>query len=265
MTRIEMPHEPLSDYERAVCYYTLPRISNTVTVGLIVVYAICVLEALGAVVYGLMWDNNDVAVVGSWALGGIVVFGVVAFMVRAIVAEVRQRRALAIAKNIPDAVSSIQDIPDPFGDHILLRHPLHQRGDLFPCTDNAGKLVYFVESAPESAWWKVKDPQDKEVLRVHVRGGAGSFSLGEGIPSRLSVLVGSEEVAQIHRKFSFTTSAIEVECNKPERKAYTIRNEGVYRDKRLVGRIYYLRKSLYLDIEEKELNDALLGLFVVMT
>jgi hypothetical protein len=39
----------------------------------------------------------------------------------------------------------------------------------------------------------------------------------------------------------------------------------VYVNKRLVGRIYYLHHSLYLDIEQAEFHEAILGLFLTMS
>ena len=113
MALVEPPPERLSDYERAICYYTLPRISYPVTFGLIVAYAVCLLEAFAAVIYGLLWDHAAFAKGGAAALGAIVVFGVVVFTARALLNEIRMRRALAVARGVPDAVADIKDIPSP--------------------------------------------------------------------------------------------------------------------------------------------------------
>lgn len=265
MALAEPPPERLSDYERAICYYTLPRISYPVTFGLIVAYAVCLLEAFAAVIYGLLWDHAAFAKSGAAALGAIVVFGIVVFTLRALLNEVRMRRVLAVARGVPDAIADIKDIPDPFAGHFLLRHPLHTRGDIFTCTDNTGAVLYSVESAPHSPWWKVKDAQDNEVLRVHVKAEWWNFSFGEGVPNRLAVHAGDQEIAQIRRRFTFATPTIQVCCDKPAPKEYEVRGGGIYQEKRLVGRIYYLHRSLYLDIEEAEFHEAILGLFVAMT
>ena len=188
MARVDMTPERLSDYERAVCYYTLPRIIHPITFSLVVVYTICLLEALGVLTYGLLWDKDSIARMGAIALAGIVVFGIVAFTLRALTNEVRQRRLLAMAHNAPDTESNAQDVPDPFTDHILLRHPLHNRGDLFPCTDNDGNLAYFVESAGSSPWWRVRDAQDNEVIRVRILATASSFSFTESFKNRFDGL-----------------------------------------------------------------------------
>jgi hypothetical protein len=265
MARIELPPEHLSDYERAICYYTLPKIAHPITFGLIIIYGVCLLEAVGVIAYGVFWDQDTVIKAGAVALAGIIVFGIVAFTARALLNDVRQRRALAVARGIPDAIADLQDIPDPFAGHVLLRHPLHTRGDLFPCTDNDGNLVYFVESSPSSPWWKVKDPQDNEVIRVRVESASSSFTLGGAVPSRLAVYAGGEEIAQIRRLFTFTAPTILVQCMKPESKTYTVRHGDVSQDKRLVGRIYYLHHSLYLDMEQAAFHEAILGLFITMT
>lgn len=265
MAQIDMPHERLSDYERAICYYTLPKITHPVTLGLIVVYLVCVIEAAGVLLYGFLSDNARITQIGAVAFGGIIIFGIVIFLLRALIYEIRLRRALAVAKGVPNAIEDMGDIPDPFVDHVLLRHPLHARGDLYPCTDNTGALAYFVESAPNSPWWKVKDPQDNEVLRVHACGGAGSFSLLEDVPRRLSVYVGGKEIAQIRRPFSLTSPAIQITCLTPDPREYVVQRGGIFRDKRLVGRVYFLHRSVYLDIERKEFHEAILGLFITMT
>lgn len=264
MVRIDMPEDRLTDYERAICYYTLPRVTHPVTFGLIVVYAVCLVEAFGYFLYGFLWDRPGVAKIGMFALGGMIVFGIVLFMVRALLNEYGRRKALAVARNVPDAVAGMDELPDPFAGHILMRHPIHNLGDLFPCTDSTGELFYFVETTPDGHWWKVKDAQDNEVLRVHVEARAGSFSLQSAAPSNLTIHVGEDEIAHIHRRFSFRTPTIQVECFHPERVDYIVERGGIFRDKRLVGRIYYIHDSAYLDIERAEFHDALLGLFVTM-
>jgi len=265
MARIEMPPEHLTDYERAICYYTIPKVTQPLTYGLIVMYTVCLLEAVFLLVYGLVKDNDLITKVGMWSLVGVVILGIVAFLARAFLNEVKQRKALAVAKGVPDAISNIDDLPDPFEDHILLRHPMHRRGDLFPCTDNSGTLVYFVESSLSSHWWKIRDQHDSEVLRVHVESTAGTFLLSGTFPARLAVYEGSEVIARLTRRFSFSAPAIRIECYKPKPREYLFTRDGIYRDKRIVGRIFYMHHSLYLDMEQGELHPAILALFVTMS
>jgi hypothetical protein len=89
--------------------------------------------------------------------------------------------------------------------------------------------------------------------------------LGGSFPSRLSVYEEQEEVARIRRRFTFTTPTIVLECSKPEARTYVFQQDGFYREKRLVGRVYYMHHSVYLDIDQAELHPGILGLFVTMT
>lgn len=261
-----MPVEHLSDYERAICYHTIPRVTQPLTFGLIVVYTVCLVEAIFLLAYGFATKNSLIETVGIWSLAGIVALGIVAFLTRAFLNELKQRRALAAARNVPDPIVDIGDIPDPFADHLLLRHPLHTRGDLFPCTDEAGNLMYFVESSPNSPWWKVKDPHDTEILRVRVESTRGaSFLLSETRPSRLAVYEGDALVARVRRRLTLASPALIVECSKPEPHSYLFTRDAIYREKRIVGRIYYMHRSLYLDIRKDAFHNAILALFVTMT
>jgi hypothetical protein len=264
MAQVDLPPQRLSEYERALCYYTLPRITYPVAFGLIVAYAVIVLESLAILSYGLMFDNTVYAQIGVVAFAAVTVLGMVIFLGRALLNEIRMRKALAVAKTIPDAISDVEDIPDPFQDHLLLRHPLHTRGDLFPCTDNEGNIAYFVESAAGGPWWKIKFPQDNEVLRVRVEQGSASFTFGGNVPARLSVYKDTEELGRIRRRVSFTAPVITVECRHPD-ATYTVQRGNIFREKELVGRIYYLHNSLYLDIRKDAMHPAILGLFITMT
>lgn len=264
MAKVDLPPQRLSEYERAICYYTLPKITHPVTFGLIIAYTLVFVEAFALMGYGILTENGAYIHWGAIAVIAITIFGIIVFLGRALLNEVRMRKALAVAKALPDAISQVEDIPDPFEHHLLLRHPLHSRGDLFPCTDNEGNILYFVESAAGGPWWKVKDAHDEEVLRVRVQQGAASFAFGGNMPARLAVYVGVEEVGRIRRPVSFTFPVITVQCQQSSR-AYAVQRGNIYRDKRLVGRIYYLHKSVYLDIQEDEMHPALLGLFITMT
>jgi hypothetical protein len=265
MAKIEMPVEHLTDYERAICYYTIPKVTRPVTLGLLVAYVVCLLEAAFLLLYGLLTKNDLLVTSGVWALGGIVVLGLGAFLFRAFMNELKQRKALAVAKGVPDAIEDIDDIPDPFAENILLRHPLYAKGDLFPCTDDSGKLLYFVESSAGSHWWKIRDPHDQEIVRVRVESNGGSFLFSESFPRCLSVFEGTEIIARLRRRFTLSSPYMAIECRKPELKTYVLENDGIYLGNRLVGRIYFMHHSIYLDIESKDFHPAILSLFAVMT
>ncbi len=262
MKRTELPGDHLSDYERAICYYTLPRVTNPVTFGLVVAYFLCVFEAAAALCLGIAIQSEVWTRSGAVALAAIVIFGVIVFMIRALMNEVNRRKALAVAHGVPDAPAETPEAPDPFADHRLIRRPSYVKGSGFVCTDRKGTVLYTVDTTSPHAGWKVTDAQGKEVLRVRTLGGARSFSIDRGSPGRFTVHVDDDEVARIARRFTFAASTMEIDCVRPDPKKYVVRQQGIYHEKRLVGRIYSLRNYLYLDIEEAELNEAILGLFI---
>lgn len=265
MPKADSPRDYITDYERAICYYTLPKVVSPVTYGIVVAYSVCLFEAVGAVAIGTLLDSRVWIIAGYSALAGIIVFGLLVFMARALVNEVRQRKMLAVARGVPDAASAGAEAPDPFANHVLLKHPLDARGKLFVCTENDATIKYFVDSAPNRRWWKVKTPQDVEVCRLESLSKVGSFVLGGGLPRRLGVYAGEEEIAQIVRRFSFTVPYVEIRCRIPEPRLYIVRQEGIYLGDCLIGRIYSLRRSFYLDMDKYLFHDAVLAYFVTKT
>ena len=180
--------------------------------------------------------------------------------------ELKERRVLAQARGVPDAHREADDLPpNPFRDHCLVRCPRAIRGRSFECTNDAGKLLYKVEVSPRDDWWKLTDAKGEEILRVraaHVP--RLRFGIERGLPTHLTVYSGNEELAQIRRRPSLTARTSDVFCSGPEPRRYVIRHRSVYTDDRLVGRIYYLRDYLYLDIEEAHCHKAILGFFVAL-
>ena len=76
--RANQPEDRLSDYERVVCYNTIPRVASPVTLSLVLVYGFCLLEAVLALAYGLAAHRHGWTVAGAASLAGLVVFGMVA-------------------------------------------------------------------------------------------------------------------------------------------------------------------------------------------
>ncbi len=261
----DSPRDYVTDYERAICYYTLPKVVSPVTYGIVVAYSVCLFEAVGAVVIGTLLNSRVWIIAGYAALAGIIVFGLLVFMARALVNEVRQRKMLAVARGVPDAAGAETEVPDPFANHILLKHPLEARGRLFVCTENDATIKYFVDSAPNRRWWKIKTPQDVEVCHLEALGRFRRFTFIGGLPHRLGVYAGEEEIAQIVRRFSFTVPYVEIRCRIPEPRVYVVRQEGIYWGDCLIGRIYSLRRSFYLDMEKYLFHDAVLAYFVTKT
>ena len=132
------------------------------------------------------------------------------------------------------------------------------------CADNHGLPLYRVQTSPDQPWWKLEDMDGNELLRVRAGPGGHVWAPSPRLPLDLFVFVGDEEVAHIHRAVTLATPTTHVECLGPEPKEYTVQQRAIYLDKRLVGRIFYLRRHLYLDIEEDHLNNATLALFVTM-
>jgi len=260
------PHaqDHLSDYERAVCYHNLPRTSNPLTMGLIIAYGVCLAEALAAICIGVSLEKPDWLRFGIVAFVALILFGIVAFTVRAFLSELRARRLLAEAHGVPDARDSAQDFPDPFEGHILLRHPSHSRGILYRLTDNNATSGYEVQTAPNHKWWNVTDTRSGEIIRVTAAEGGKSFRIGGVLPSHAKVYRGDELVAHLRRPLTFGDLEVEIEVLKPEPMVLQLRSKGFFVDNRLVGRVYNLRGSCYLDIDKRFFNDGVLAYYVTM-
>ncbi|MCH7959412.1 MAG: hypothetical protein IID08_04750 [Candidatus Hydrogenedentes bacterium] len=256
--------EHLNDFERAICYYTLPRVNRPVTFGLIVAYVVCLGEAVAVFVYGVATQNETWLGVGRLALIGIIGFGLIAFITRAFLNEVRTRRALAAAKGVHDATAPDDGTPDPFAGHILLRYRRHRPGDAIEITDNSGRCQYRVQTEHHGKTWIVEDTEGRESAHIDARWGGRSFGFDGGVPAVVGVSVDGKEIARLNRRRTWTTSVVDIVCEGPEREHFVVRDLGVYRDERMVGRVYRLRGYTYLDIERTSFCDAILGFFIAM-
>lgn len=276
--------ERLSDYERALCYYTLPRVVSPITFGLIIAYAVCFLEAVAVLSIGLVLGNSTWTNVGIIALLAISVFGVIIFTARALLNEVKRRQALEEAEGVPDAESASDASPDPFAEHTLLRYAVHNTGTIYRCQHHNEEPAYTVEHSTHPKAWTVTDTTAESVCRAVSLKRAGSFSLSGGAPSSLVIFQGEHEIARAQRAFSFTAPRTEIQCQEPKVRQFIIRSGSIYltltnaqeapplpdrkpghfRGERLIGRIYELRSQLYLDIEEEYLDDALLAYYTTL-
>lgn len=255
----------LSDYERAVCYHTLPRTARPLTLGLIVAYAVCLLEAVAAIGVGVYLERPAWLQIGAICFVGLVLFGVVVFTVRAFLNELRARRALAATHGVPDARESAQDFPDPFADHILLHHPSHTRGTVFSLTDDHESSRYIVEVAPNHTGWRIREADTDQEIRVGVEKGGRSFRFGGVLPALARVYRDGEAVANLRRPFTLSDLEVEIESTRLSGTPLQLRNRGFFADNRLVGRVYSRRGSCYLDIERAYFNEGVLAYFVTMT
>jgi len=254
--------EHLSDYERVVCYHTLPRVSHPLTLGLIAAYAVCLVEALAAIAIGVYLGHPWWLRLGSIALVGLIFFGLIVFTARAFINEVRRRKALRATEGVPDARESAHDLPDPFEDHILLHHPSHTRGTLFSLTDNHDTDGYTVRAGAQRGCWLVNDLSTGDVLEVNTVEHGRSFQFGLNLPARLVARRDGQDVAQIRRLFSMQEQKVDIEVLSPTPMSLQLRNQGFFVDNRLVGRVYFLRGSFYLDIHRSCFNDGVLAYFI---
>ncbi len=265
MTNAGEGPDHLSDYERAVCYYTLPRVTSPVTVGLVAAYAVCLLEAAGALGFGVFTGRSVWIQWGTICLAAIIVFGVLAFLIRAFLNDVRQRKNLAAAQGVPDAArEEAEDLPDPFANHILLRLPRHRPDGPVTITDNDGTLRYTVETGPHGRSWTIRDEEGNEHARVLTQTKGGSFLLNQNTPRRLVVQKDEQEIARLERGFSMMDPIVEIVCNGPAPQKFQTQGRNLYKEGKLIGRVYYIRRYIYLDVEEDCFHDGILSFFVAM-
>lgn len=249
--RTDVREDAITDYERAVCYYTLPRVISPVTMGLIGAYALCVIESLCVLAYGLHSGSLTWIYAGFYAFAGIIIFGMVAFTMRALMNEWRFRVALAIARNVPEPARN-RDIPNPFERHVLLSRPVAPDKEGFECLDGAGDISYCVEINRYNAHWHVRNAVDKTAFDVRSLHGS----------RQLDVYVNNEPVASVQRSMTLRAAIAKIVPADALQRSYSITNGCVYDGKRLVGRIYRLRRRIFLDVEQVHINDGLLAHFV---
>lgn len=264
MTPPPTQRDHLSDYERAVCYHTLPRTAHPLTLGLIVAYAVCLLEAVAAIGVGVYFERPAWLHIGAICLVGLILFGIVVFTLRAFLNDLRARRALAATDGVPDARESAQDFPDPFANHVLLHHPSHTRGTLFSLTDDHESSGYIVEVAPSHRGWRIREVDSGQEIRVGVEKGGRSFRFGGVLPALAKVYRDGQEVALLRRPFTLSDLEVEIQSTRPSGITLQLRNKGFFADNRLVGRVYNRRGSCYLDIDRAYFNEGVLAYFVTM-
>lgn len=256
--------ERLTEYERAICYSTIPRITLPFTYGLIAGYAVALLGALLAMVYGL---RNEGSIWEQWGMivfGIVIVLGVVGFLARAITNQVHERSALAEAEMLPNVESGFDELPDPFEGHTLLRRSRHLQGDTIEITDNRGRTVYTVVKDDKGHGWKVNDALGNPTISISAAHGARSFDLSAGTPSQVSVSREGAETAVVIRRPGFRAGVVNIESRLDGECNYLFKSGGFYKGNDPVGRIYFIRSFTYLDIRKSALNDGTLALFIAM-
>ncbi len=255
-------------YERAVAYYALPRVTSHVTLGLIIAYCVCLAEVVATIAYGLLFEKEAWTRGGLMALAALIVFGVVMFLCRAFLYEVRERRLLDAARDTPDPRTYSLGTPDPFQGHVLLRRPRRLIDNIIEISKNAGELVYTAQRDKAGRSWEVSSAAGGEPLTLRQMGRSISFSFEAGAPSWVIAHRGGEKVADAKRRFSVMEQSVVITDYEPggppEGEQLVARANGLYRNEILIGRTYQVRRYAYLDIREESLTDGLLGFFIAM-
>ncbi len=258
MPRIEMD-DFLSDYERAVCYFTLPKLVYHISPIKVFVYFIGVIFAFAFTFWGLALGNQQLSYMGTIALILITLLGFIIFTGRALISELRWRKCLAEAHGSPS--EKTLDLPDPFENHELYLLPLKERGKaLFPCVNRTGEIQYFIEE--KNHGWIVKDPLEKEICTIILKRSWFSIAFTYRAPKVIHIFKDNKKIAIIKPKFSFFGSASIVTLLKNGKETYWILQSGIFYNGELVGRIYQVRQYLYLDIKKEHFNLGLLTFFI---
>jgi hypothetical protein len=256
--------ERLTEFERAVCFDTLPQVTRPVTLGGIAAYAALLIASFLVLAYGIRADEAAWRSWGAAAFAVVVAGGLVGFMYLATTNAVRRRAALAEAGEVPNVESGFDALPDPFAGHALLRFYRQSGAGPRIVTGNKGETVYTVAPRESGGAWDVLDPAGEGVFLVEAAAPLRSFSFDAGTPSALRVLRGDKETARVVRRWSVGPGRVEISGDRQPGKAIVFRSGGLFAGEALVGRIYSIRNYLYLDAKQSYVDDGVLAFFVCM-
>ncbi len=254
----------LGDYERAIFYYTIPRVTSPVTVRVVVVYSILLVTAFAILAYGIRTERGELVTWGTVALGIIIVLGIVTFLFHAFSNQLAEDKALRAAKNMPDADSAFDDIPDPFSDHLLLSAPRHPDEKQVHVGDKKGRHKYVLPDGRAASTVRVQNADGQELLRLTAKSGGVGFTVSRGTPSRIAVSAEGNQVGQVRRKFHFGPEKVAVMMTDDGTPDLEILGGGIFAGKDMVGRVYEVRGNVYLDVQQSYFNDGLLAYFLLM-
>jgi len=263
MTIPDPKDERLTEFERAVCYDTLPQVTRPVTLGAIAVYTLVLIVSFLVMAYGVREDEAAWKTWGAAAFGAVVVIGLVGFTYRAMANAVRRRTALLKAESVPNVESGFDELPDPFAGHALLRY-YRQRGGNKIVTGNRGEIVYTIVSREAGRAWAAQDPAGEAAFRVEAGAPSRSFSFDAGTPAVLTVVKNGTECARVARRWSLGAGRVEIAGERQPAKPLVFRSGGLFDGEALVGRIYSIRNYLYLDVKRSYVDDGLLAFYVCM-
>lgn len=264
MVLLDPKEERLTEFERAVCFDTLPQVTRPVTLGGIAAYTVLLGGAVFALAYGVRTDQAAWKAWGAGAVGIVVVGGLVGFTYLATTNAVRRRAALAKAGEVPNVESGFDELPDPFAGHALLRFYRESGAGPKVVTGNRGETVYTAESRESGGAWDVLDPAGERVFRVEAAAPSRSFSFDAGTPSALRVIRGDHETARVLRRWSLGPGLVEISGERQPGKPLVFRSGGLFEGEVLIGRIYSIRNYLYLDVKQSYVDDGLLAFYFCM-
>ncbi len=264
MTLPDPKEERLTEFERAVCFDTLPQVTRPVTLGAIAVYAAVVIASFLVMAYGVSTNQPVWRSWGALAFGVVIAGGLLGFMYRATTNAVRRRVALAEAGEVPNVESGFDELPDPFAGHALLRFYRESGPGPKVVTGNRGETVYTSVSRGSGSAWDVLDPAGERVFRIEAAAPSRSFSFDVGTPSALRVFRGDRETAKVVRRWSLGPGRVEISGERQPAKPLVFRSGGLFEGEVLVGRIYSIRNYLYLDVKQSYVDDGLLAFYFCM-
>ncbi len=263
MTLPDPKDERLTEFERAVCYDTLPQVTRPVTLGAIAAYTLVLILSFLVMAYGVRTNQASWKSWGAGAFAIVVAGGLIGFTYRATANAVRRRAALAEAENVPNVESGFDELPDPFAGHALLRYYRQTSGERI-VTGNRGETVYTITARDAGQAWNAHDPAGEVAFRVESAAPSRSFSFDAGTPAALCVVRNGAECARVSRRWSLGPGRVEISGERQPAKPLVFRSGGLFDGEVLVGRIYSIRNYLYLDVKQSYVDDGLLAFYVCM-
>jgi hypothetical protein len=85
------------------------------------------------------------------------------------------------------------------------------------------------------------------------------------LPARLGVYRHGQEIARIVRGFGILRPPVSISRMSSPEITYAVRDFGIYLEGALIGRIYFLRNTYYLDMQRARFNEGVLAYFVTVS
>jgi hypothetical protein len=255
----------LSDFERAIAYFTLPGIREPLPAWVYALFIGALAVFLAVFAGGVRAESDAATMTGGIGLAVTTLAALAVFFGHAIRAEIREREALAEAAHMPNAESGFEASLDPFADHRLFGRPRNKRADDTAIWDRKGNVVMHLRLDVEKAGWRVLDAQEQDDFQIRVEKGSISFSVEGGAPKSAEAVRGGGVVARVTREWTWGRDRVRAELVGSESEIYKIEHGEIQYDGDIVGRIYYIKRSCYLDVTKSHVNEAILTYFLALT